>query len=87
VSGPLNVLDPSPDEDRYLVGAMSAGICVGGCGYTWKLMPTPNVYAQSSVDPFAQVPPELQSNQVDVVGRPREYSAIVNDYCELWRSE
>jgi hypothetical protein len=30
-------------------------------------MPTPNLYAQSESDPFADVPPALQSNKVDVL--------------------
>src|SRR5205814_1116098 len=43
-------------------------LIVGGCssGET-LLMPTPNIYAQPDAKPFAEVPPALQSNQVDVL--------------------
>ncbi|HEY7118453.1 MAG TPA: alpha/beta hydrolase [Tepidisphaeraceae bacterium] len=42
-------------------------VCLGGCSSTPTLMPTPNLYAWSADDPFADVPPELQNNHVDVL--------------------
>src|SRR5947209_3729231 len=38
-----------------------------GCGGAPQLMPTPNLYIGSQADPFAEVPPELQNNKVDVL--------------------
>src|SRR4051812_49234738 len=42
-------------------------ICLVGCSSKTELMPTPNVYARAEFNPFAQVPPELQNNKVDVL--------------------
>ena len=39
---------------------------VTGCGGL-ELIPTPNLYVGSDVNPFAGVPEALQSNQVDVL--------------------
>src|SRR5687767_8968575 len=41
-------------------------ILLGGCGGPY-LMPTPNLYARGHKDPFPQVPPQLQSNKVEVL--------------------
>src|SRR5262249_27022802 len=38
-----------------------------GCSETPQLMPTPNLYVRGGFDPFADVPPALQSNSVDVI--------------------
>jgi esterase/lipase superfamily enzyme len=38
-----------------------------GCENSTQLMPTPNLYAHSEINPFADVPQELQSNSVDVL--------------------
>jgi len=38
-----------------------------GCEEERPLMPTPNLYARQSADPFADVPPALQSSGVDVL--------------------
>src|SRR4051812_24426282 len=40
---------------------------LAGCSSTPHLMPTPNLYARGGSDPFADVPPALQSNAVDVL--------------------
>ncbi len=40
---------------------------IAGCSSPMALMPTPNVYAWGNVDPFADVPPALQNNHVDVL--------------------
>src|SRR4051794_26255823 len=40
---------------------------VAGCASPWELMPTPNLYAKSKTDPFAEVPAALASNRVDVL--------------------
>jgi esterase/lipase superfamily enzyme len=42
-------------------------IVEGGCGGDPQLMPTPNLYAWGKFDPFAEVPPELQTSGVDVM--------------------
>jgi esterase/lipase superfamily enzyme len=43
-------------------------LMVGGCSSSETLlMPTPHIYAQPDVKPFADVPPNLQSNQVEVL--------------------
>jgi esterase/lipase superfamily enzyme len=38
-----------------------------GCGGKPQLMRTPNLYAGGTLDPFADVPPALQNNRVDVL--------------------
>jgi esterase/lipase superfamily enzyme len=40
---------------------------LGGCQSTFWLMPTPNLYTRGDVDPFPNVPPELQNNHVEVL--------------------
>jgi esterase/lipase superfamily enzyme len=40
---------------------------LAGCHGTENLMPTPNLYADGSKDPFPDVRPELQSNKVEVL--------------------
>lgn len=39
----------------------------GGCGAAPQLMPTPNLYVGRGNAPFADVPPELRSNRVEVL--------------------
>ena len=38
-----------------------------GCSTTMPLMPTPNLYARGDFNPYADVPPALQNNHVDVL--------------------
>jgi esterase/lipase superfamily enzyme len=38
-----------------------------GCSGAIDLMPTPNLYADGTIDPFAGMPPEFQNNHVDVL--------------------
>src|SRR5687767_13697918 len=38
-----------------------------GCGGPTPLMPTPNIYARGLAEPFENLSPELQTNQVDVL--------------------
>src|SRR3954465_6624661 len=38
-----------------------------GCGGPLGLMPTPNIYARGYADPLENVPPQLQTNKVDVL--------------------
>src|SRR5271170_768807 len=49
--------------------ALCALFCVAGAGCQsgLELMSTPNLYADSKSDPFANVPPDLRSNKVDVL--------------------
>jgi esterase/lipase superfamily enzyme len=42
-------------------------VLLGGCQSTFWLMPTPNLYTRGDVDPFPNVPPELQNNHVEVL--------------------
>ncbi|MGB7159537.1 MAG: alpha/beta hydrolase [Tepidisphaeraceae bacterium] len=44
-----------------------AGVGAGCGGGPPPLMPTPNLYAKSGVDPFPDVPPALQNNRVEVM--------------------
>src|ERR1051325_11059273 len=68
--------------------AVGGGAC--GCSGSWQLMPTPNLYAQSEKNPFANVPAELQSNQVDVLyltdRLPKKESSVDNDQYGFERS-
>jgi esterase/lipase superfamily enzyme len=48
------------------VGAVGLVAVLGGCAKQ-QLMPTPNMYAQSRTDPFAKVPPALQTSDIDVM--------------------
>jgi esterase/lipase superfamily enzyme len=41
-------------------------VALTGCG-DLELMPTPNIYIGSDFDPFADVPPSLQGNTVDIL--------------------
>ena len=43
-----------------------AGSLLMGCG-SRQLMPTPNLYVNSSVDPFAEVVPAYQTNEVELL--------------------
>ena len=58
-------------EERYywplLTFIIVAAFLVVGCGGKRQLMPTPNVYVNSTSNPFANVPPEFRNNQVDVL--------------------
>jgi esterase/lipase superfamily enzyme len=49
---------------RFLIGST---LLLAGCASPTFLMPTPNVYAQSPSNPFADVPPALQNSHVDVM--------------------
>ena len=49
----------------WLLLPVLAGL--SGCSSSWQMMPTPNLYAQSKTDPFADVPPVLAVNQADVL--------------------
>src|SRR5262249_19885418 len=57
-----------------MTGMKYAGVVAGciiavaavGCAKQ-QLMPTPNMYAKSSVDPFAKVTPTLQTSDIDVL--------------------
>ena len=40
---------------------------MAGCESKFWLMPTPNLYTRGDVDPFPNVPPELQNNHVEVL--------------------
>ena len=42
-------------------------LTLAGCGSKTYLMPTPNVYTHPDLNPFADVPPVLQSNKVSVL--------------------
>lgn len=46
-----------------------AVVAIGGagCSKTPQLMPTPHLYARGDVNPFADVPPALQNNRVEVL--------------------
>lgn len=44
---------------------VAVGILCAGCSQ--QLMPTPNLYANSKTNPFADVPPALQKSDVDVL--------------------
>lgn len=50
-----------------LLLAVAVLVVVAGCSQPSKLMPTPNLYASGEMDPFADVPPELRTNKVDVL--------------------
>jgi esterase/lipase superfamily enzyme len=56
---------------KCLMGWSMIGIAlvlaIGGCSSATDLMPTPNLYADGLRDPFPDVPPELQSNKVEVL--------------------
>lgn len=39
--------------------------CVSGCAQ--QLMPTPNMYLHTDINPFAEVPPALQTSDIDVL--------------------
>jgi esterase/lipase superfamily enzyme len=53
---------------RGLVWSLVAVLWLGtGCAKPPQLMPTPNLFARGDVDPFLEVPAELQSNKVDVL--------------------
>jgi esterase/lipase superfamily enzyme len=41
-------------------------VLLGGCGSRPKLAPTPYLFVRSPENPFADVPPELQSNEVQL---------------------
>ena len=49
-----------------IVIASSFWFCVG-CSNEATLMPTPNLYRHADVNPFAEVPPTLQTNTADVL--------------------
>jgi hypothetical protein len=51
---------------RLLWPALLLLIAVG-CGGPTQLMPTPNVYVHDHSNPFADVPPALQTSGVDVL--------------------
>ena len=42
-------------------------IASAGCGGPPQLMATPNLYSKNGIDPFPNVPPELQNNHVEVL--------------------
>ena len=46
---------------------LAGTILVVGCQSKPTLMPTPNLYTWPNFNPFADVPPELQNNHVDVL--------------------
>ncbi|HEY7090665.1 MAG TPA: alpha/beta hydrolase [Tepidisphaeraceae bacterium] len=54
---------------KYLLTTILLAACllVMGCESGTQLMPTPNLYTQSGVDPFPDVPPALQNNRVEVL--------------------
>jgi len=52
---------------RSLAGLLLIAILLSGCGSATILMPTPNVYARATSNPFEDVPPALQNNHVDVM--------------------
>ncbi|HSI34240.1 MAG: alpha/beta hydrolase [Phycisphaerae bacterium] len=48
--------------------AVTLVLLLGGCGAApLMLMPTPNLYADGLMNPFDDVPPELQNNKADVL--------------------
>jgi esterase/lipase superfamily enzyme len=51
----------------FLVVLIAACGGSGGCGGPTQLMATPNLYAHGGVPPFADVPPELRNNRVEVL--------------------
>src|SRR3954465_8153802 len=63
------IVAPRASGTRFRCALMLALVSatLGGCSSTPKLMPTPNLYTQGAVNPFAEVPPALQSNKVDVL--------------------
>jgi esterase/lipase superfamily enzyme len=42
-------------------------VSVIGCGAATQMMPTPNLYARGFAEPFENLPPEMQTNAVDVL--------------------
>src|SRR4051812_36901666 len=42
-------------------------LVMAGCSSQMQLMRTPNIYTQPDVKPFAEVPPALQNDHVDVL--------------------
>src|SRR3954470_18394914 len=57
------------DNTRAVGFLLTVGLLIlTGCSSSETLlMPTPNIYAQPDAKPFAEVPPALQSNKVDVL--------------------
>jgi esterase/lipase superfamily enzyme len=49
-----------------LILLLGSALLLTGCGGT-SLMPTPNLYAWGTVNPFTDVPPVFQNNHVDVL--------------------
>jgi esterase/lipase superfamily enzyme len=58
---------PSVASGAFTFVAMIVILVAAGCGGKPQLMPTPNVYAGGGSAPFADVPPALQSNTVEVL--------------------
>lgn len=56
----------SEHRSRTVWLVMVAALLLCGCKGR-QLMPTPNLFADSETDPFAEVVPELQTNKVDVL--------------------
>jgi esterase/lipase superfamily enzyme len=52
---------------RWIAVVLASIMLLAGCGGAAHLMPTPNVYAQDTSNPFENVPPEFQNNHVDVL--------------------
>jgi esterase/lipase superfamily enzyme len=58
---------------RGPVGCVLLSVALGlggpiGCGSgPMQMMPTPNLYVGGDVDPFTEVPPELQNNKAEVI--------------------
>ena len=50
---------------RSLLPAVLALVALGGC--QTKLMPTPNLYVYADENPWAELPPELQTTTVDLL--------------------
>jgi len=53
------------DSVRRLMPLLAALVILAGCQR--NLIPTPNLYAGTEINPFAEVPPELATNTVDLL--------------------
>ncbi len=57
----------SRSNPRFLRSTLAAAALLAAAGCSQQLMPTPNLYAGSKNNPFADVPPALQHSDIDVL--------------------
>lgn len=53
-------------QRSLLLTVLVAAACLSGCKGHGQLMPTPNLYLDGAGNPFAETPPELRDNSIDV---------------------